>query len=251
MKFRAALKYQLSDMKRPLIIYYIIIYCLIILALVQQASMENYYDGEFSSSGIEMATVIFLFIAGLSSFKVTFHLFLANGVSRKTMFKSYITSLLLIAAGMAVIDSLNGLLFSSPGHYMQIFYIMYKPHYGVAVGHGITAGMYLDGLIWMLFFYAFVMMAGFFITTLYYRMNKPIKLLVSIGVPVFFFIVLPYIDTFIFKGAIFESIGYLFQKAGGFLDGYNPYMAVLSCAISFAVFGALSFLTMRKATVKQ
>lgn len=246
MKFKAALKYQLSDMKRPLIIFYIVIYCIISLMLVQQASMKNI--GEFSSSGIEMASVIFLFVAGLNSFKVTFHLFLANGISRKTMFKSYITSLLPIVAGMAIIDTLNGLLLSSPGHYRPMFYAMYQPHYGAV--RSMTAGMYLDGFIWMFFLYAFATMAGFFLTTLFYRMNKALKLLVSIGVPVFFFIVLPYIDTTLFMGKIYNAIWYIFRLAGGFLNGHNPYIAVLSCAISFALFGGLSFLAMRKATVK-
>lgn len=245
MKFNAALKYQLYGMKRPLIIYYIIIYCLYILMLVQQAAMKG-TGGGFSSSGMESATLIFLFVIGLNSFKGTFQLFLANGVSRRTMFKSYIASLLPVAAGMAIIDSLNGLLLSSFGNYNSMFHSLYQMRYKA----GTTPAEFMEGLLWLFAFYMFITMAGFLITTLYYRMNKPVKLLVSIGVPVFFFIVLPYIDTFVFNGHIFEAIGYIFAKAGGFLDGYNPYIAVLSCVISFAVFGGLSFLAMRKATVK-
>ncbi len=250
MKLKAAFKYQLSGMKRPVIIYYLVIYCIFILMIVQQASMRG-ESFKISSSGMETATLIFLFITGLNSFKGTFQLFLANGISRKTMFKSYVTSLLPLAAGMAAIDSLNGFLMSLFGNYRPLFYTMYQTHYGTASWNGMTAGMYLDGFIWLFFFYALVAMAGFFITTLYYRMNKPLKLIVSIGVPVFFFIILPYVDAYIFRGQIYDAIGYIFAKAGGFLDGFNPYIAVPSCAVSFAVFGALSFLTMRKATVKQ
>lgn len=250
MKFKAAFKYQLSGMKKPLIIYYAIMYCIIIFMIVQRLTMKS-ADLNWSTSGLESATLIFLFITGLNSFKGTFHLFLANGVSRQTMFKSFVTSIFPIAAGMAVIDSLNALLMSAFINYRPLFYFMYQSRYGAAAGHGMTAGMYLDGFIWMLFFYAFVTMAGCLITTLYYRMNKPIKLLVSIGVPVFFFIILPYIDAFIFRGAISEATAYIFAKAGGFLDGNNSYIAVLSCAVSFALFGGLSFLAMRRATVKQ
>ncbi len=250
MKFKAAWKYQLSEMKRPVIIFYLIIYCIYIFMIVQWLTMKGEY-GKWSSSGMEAATLIFLFVIGLNSFKSTFHLFLANGVSRRTMFESYIAALLPLAAGMAVIDSLNGLLLSLLGNYNSMFENMYFFHYGDLIWPGRTASIFFDGLVWMFFFYAFVAMAGFFITTLYYRMNKPVKLLVSIGVPVFIFMILPYVDTFIFRGEIFEAIGHIFAKAGGFLDGFNPYIAVLSCFISFAVFAGLSFLAMRKATVKQ
>lgn len=250
MKFNAAFKYQLSGMKRPLIIFYIVVYCLILLMIIQQKTMKS-LDVNFSSSGFETATMIFLFVTGLNSFKSTFHMFLANGVSRKSMFKSYLTAILPITAGMALIDSLNGLMLTSLGHYKPMFFSLYHNHYGTMAQPGMNAGIYIDGFIWMFFFYTFITMAGFLITTVYYRMNKQIKLLVLIGVPVFLFIVLPYVDTFVFKGAIFDAIGYVFAKAGGFLDGDNPYIAVLSCAISFVIAGGLSFLAIKKATVKQ
>jgi hypothetical protein len=246
MKFKAALKYQLSGMKKPLIVYYLIIYCLCILMFVQHAVMRN-AGGDFSSSGMEMASLIFLFVCGLNSFKSTFYMFLANGVSRRTMFKSFVSMIAPVAAGMAVIDSLNGLLLSSFGNYESLFHSMYALRYQA----GTTPAEFMEGMLWMFAFYMFITMAGFLITTLYYRMNKAVKLLVSIGVPVFFFMVLPYIDMTLFTGQIYSTIWYIFKLAGGFLHGDNPYIAVLSCIISFAVFGGLSYLAMRKATVKK
>ena len=77
------------------------------------------------------------------------------------------------------------------------------------------------------------------------------KRIVSIGGPVFFLIVLPYIDIYLFDGGIYEAVKYLFSKAWGFLDGFNPYISVLSSFITIAIFGALSFLAMRRATVKK
>lgn len=232
-------------MKKPLIVFYIIIYALTIFFMAQRL-IWNDPDIRFTSSGLEVASIIFLFVCGLNSFKTAFHMSLVNGVSRRTMFKSFAATVVPVAAGMALIDSLNHLLLSSPGRYKSLFYQMYNTRYG----EGVSAQVIAEGFLWMFAIYMFAMMAGFFITTLYYRMNKPVKLLVSIGVPVFMFMVLPYIDATIFRGAVFRAIGYFFAKAGGYLDGYNPYIAVLSGVLAFVAFGALSFLAMRRATVK-
>lgn len=248
MKFNAAFKYQLSGMKRPLIIYYIVIYALILLFLAQQLFWKN-SNIRFVGSGHEMASVIFLFVCGLNSFKGTFQMFLANGVSRRTMFKSFAAMAAPVAALMALIDSLNYLLLSSFENYGSMFYQMYQNRYG-AEQLGANAQVLAEGLLWMFALYMFVLMLGFFITTIYYRMSKAIKLLVSIGVPVLVFMVLPYIDATIFSGAIFRGIGDFFALAGGFLNGFNPYIAVLSSLLAFALFGGLSLLAMRRATVK-
>jgi hypothetical protein len=126
---------------------------------------------------------------------------------------------------------------------------MYGARYTAASAVSFQVSM--DGTIWRLFTYAATAIVGFFITVLYYRLNKPLKLTVSIGVPVFFLMVLPYIDGMFFDGKIYDTIGNLIAGAYGFLDGYNPYISVLSSAIIFIVMGVLSYLLMRRATVKE
>lgn len=249
MKFKAAYKYQLNGMKKSLIIFYIVIYAVLILMTFGQISL-NRHGVRSSMGGIEMASVIFLFVTGLSSFKSTFHMFLANGVSRQTMFKSFSTMILPVAAGMALIDTINNVIFSSLVNYKSMFFQMYSNHYeGVASS---TAGQVLvDGFLWMFFCYATIAMLGFFITAIFYRMNKPVKLIVSIGIPVLLVIVLPFVDANLCDGRLFAAFGTFFAMAWGFLDGFNPYIFMISSTITFAVFGGLSFLVMKKATFKQ
>ncbi len=249
MKLKAALKYQIYGMKKPLIIYYIIVYAFMILFVAQRLFWKD-SNIQFSGSGHEMASVIFLFVCGLNSFKSTFYMFLANGVSRRTLFKSFAAMAAPVAALMALIDSLNNLLMSSFNSYTSMFSNMYSLRYGGIEHVGANAQVFAEGFLWMFALYMAVTMLGFFITTIYYRMSKPLKLLVSIGVPVFLFIVLPYADAAIFSGAIFRGIGYFFKLANGLLDGPNPYIAVLSYLLAFAALGGLSFLAMRRATVK-
>ena len=105
--------------------------------------------------------------------------------------------------------------------------------------------------MWRFVCYAAVAMLGYLITVLYYRMNKPAKLAVSIGVPVFFVIVLPAIDFALFSGSIYHAIGVFVARARGFLNGSNPYIGMLSGTLLFIIFAELSYLTLRKATVKE
>lgn len=236
-------------MIKPLIIFYIVIYALILFVGMQRMILYH-NDARVTSSGIEISTAVFIFVVGLNSFKSTFHLFLANGVSRKTMFKSYILAIVPLAAFMAFVDIINNVVLSSVDNYQSMFYQMYNLHYGPVLNFGAQMRVALDGFVWMTFLYIALALLGFFITAIYYRMGKSLKLIVSIGVPVFFVMLLPYMDTYLFDGKVFDALGYFFSKAWGFLDGYNPYVSVLSSFITAVVFGALSFLAIRRATVK-
>lgn len=251
MKFKSAFKYQLSESIRPLIIFYIVIYAIFAFMMISSFILKGKgYIGGFG--GMETASIIFIFIAGLNSFKSSFHMLLVNGVSRRTMFTSHVTGVLPVAAAMALIDTLNHWVFSSFSYYNSLFSYLYEHRYGNGGNlFGTTFQISLEGFLWMFFTYAMMAMIGFFITTLYYRMNKPIKLAVSIGVPVFLFVVLPYMDIVLFSGGMFKAIGTAIAKAFGFLNGSNPYIAMLSCTIIFALFGLLSYLLMRRATVKE
>lgn len=250
MKFKAALKYQLYSVKKSLIIFYIVIYAIIItLSILQIARPGNINT---SIGGFESASAIFLFVTGLNCYKPTFHLMLANGVSRRTMFNSFSVMILPVAAGMALIDSLNNLVFSSIVNYRSMFKQFYGLRYGIGGAVPNTFQVVIEGFLWMLVLYASVAMIGYFITALYYRMNKPIKLVVSIGVPVFFLILLPIIDNVLILGVnIIDSIWTFLRTAWGLADGINPYIGMISSVLTYAAFGVLSFLTIRKATVKQ
>lgn len=173
---------------------------------------------------------------------------MANGISRRTVFTSHMVSVLPVAAFMAAVDSINHIIFSALTQYQSFFYQIYHNRFTQS-SFGTSALITLEGFIWMFFVYAMMAMIGYFISTLYYRMNKPLKLIVSIGVPILLFIVLPYIDVYISGLQLFKGIWVFIAQAWGFVND-NPYIAMLSSAITFVVFGALSYLLIRKAQVK-
>lgn len=248
MKFTAALKYQLDGFKKPVIIYYIIMYSLVVLATVTELFLPH-VDMRGSTSGFEVATIIFLFVCCLNSFKTSFKMLLANGVSRLTMFKSYITTLGAAVLAVTIIDSISALVFSAVTNYHSLFYSVFDVRY-VSVPE-FSLQVIGEGFIWRLFTYAAFAITGFFITTLYYRINKPLKLTVSIGAPVFFLIILPTIDNRFFDGSIYRTI--ISYSIYGFSTPpvRDPYLSALFSAVIFIVFGVLSFLLVRRATIKE
>ena len=244
MKLKPAVKYQIYQFKRPLLIYYLIIYVVFIFFIIENSSLTN-QGVDARLGGIESASMIFIFIAGLNSFKETFKMFLQNGLSRKTLFISFVYSIIPISAVMALIDSINGIIASLVIKYDPAYLQFYSQRYVGSVS-GILK--YAEGFLWYIFAYAMLAMIGYFITVLYYRMNKGLKLLVSIGFPTFFFIILPMIDI---DGAIYKGIGNFFSFAWGYKNGYNPYFSMVTCTLIFALFGGLSFLLIEKAAAKE
>ena len=100
MNMKAAVKYQLNEFKYSVIIYYIVIACIMTFTFIMFFATKS----QSESNGFEVATLIFLFVCGLNSFKENFRFFLQNGSSRKKLFVSQMLSMLVVSAGMSVVD---------------------------------------------------------------------------------------------------------------------------------------------------
>ncbi len=250
MNFKAAHLYQLNEYKKSVMIYYLVV---ALVFLFFGVTMSVGGESDFTSSGgIEMSSVIFLFVVGLNSFKDTFLMLMQNGISRKTMFLSRIAAMGILCTGMMIIDRFvvgvigafanTGSSFRISGMYEQMFYFRTK-----------DMGMLqknLEGVLFTLCFYMASIAVGYFITTAYYRMNKTLKLAVSVGLPVSFFFILPIVDATITNGRINKFLGYLIGSVFG-VNKQQPFNFMVSCVISAAIFFGLSWLLIRKAVDKK
>ncbi|MDF2819802.1 MAG: hypothetical protein K0R15_243 [Clostridiales bacterium] len=246
MRILTSTKYQFSRARKSLIIFYgILIGVSIAISILNNA----FSPGEAgSSNSIEMSSVIFIFVTGLNSFKSEFNFALANGVSRKTLFISSLLNLFSIATLMTFIDLIIGMIFSKISEYNSLFIGIYSGRYGTLK---YTAENVLEGILWSVVIYTVVAVIGYLITTLYYRLNKGLKLTISIGVPVFVTIGIPYLDV-VTKGKVSYNIYLFFAKALGIYNGAsNPYMAVLSGLCAIAIIGGFTYLLIRRATIKE
>ncbi|MDF2685243.1 MAG: hypothetical protein K0S55_424 [Clostridia bacterium] len=247
MNIKSSLKYQLFEFKRPIIIFYIVIIAVIFLFFIMNIA---YKSSDISFNGMDVASIIFIFIAGLNSFKSIFYLFSANGISRKTLFTSFIISTAPICGLMALIDTIIGFMLSLFINYNTMFFQVYNSRYGHENNINLFSGklQFLgESFLWSFFTYAMFIIIGFLITVIYYRMNKITKILVSVGVPIFFTSILPTIDGILFKGAIIRSIINLFSFIFG---DSNPYISILFSIMIFIILTVISFLFIRKAPIK-
>lgn len=249
MNIKAAIRYQRSDYLKTVRNFYMIIVLIIVLFVI---AVELGDDSSIKSlGGIEMSTLIFLFVLGLNSFRENFLMMLQNGVSRKTMFMSTIVTILSTSVIMGVIDRvflIVGGLYSNM--YENVIVTgMYDMLYEKRVASMNAISFNLEGILITIAMYVSAMSVGFFITTAYYRMNKVLKVVVSVGVPATVFVFLPVLDGAVFGGRISRVVIKMLDFIFGGRSG-NPYNLLLSCAIFTVVCLSLTWVLVRRAVEK-
>ena len=244
MKIKQAMRYQLHTFVRQAMIYYAVTLGVYTIGAIIAAILG---ERNVAMGGGDFSTSIFLLIVGMNAFKSHFQLFVQNGISRKTLFTGLILSALLLSFGAMLADSLYPLLF--PLLERTSFF---QEVYRVDRGFRNT----LIGSLWTTLFFFGAMCIGFFITVLYYRMSKLLKIIVSAGVPVVFFVVLPIVEalvpSFHFYSVLFRFVGWcLGWNYNNLLGGLDPVRPLLSFAVFGAGLSGLSFLLVRRATFKE
>ncbi len=229
MKNSTLLRYQIHDFKKSIIIFYGVIFAIFILSFFSGQILLNINTNNSASTinGTEISTAIFLFVCGICSFGESFHMFLQNGVTRKASLKGMILFQVVVSALLSVVDSLLYLLckgiFTKSITSSSLFDVIY---FGQKAEVSSIA-FFFEQLLFFFLFDLFLFSLGHLIATIYYRMSKPMKIAISVGVPVFFTIVLPILDLVLFK-----------QKVSSFFD--NMLTVCFGLKIQQPLLGALS-----------
>lgn len=241
MKIKQGMRYYLHEYRRSAIVYYIVVAALIVASFILTRVLFSH--SRVSIGGMDMATMIFLFVVGLNSFKSEFSLFLQSGLSRRTTWASFLLAGLTLSVIMGIIDSLLPVLLRPVMQYGTLFSDMYG---------GGTGSISLTGVVWMIVANFAAVTFGFFITTAYYRMNRPTKILVSVGVPTLLFVVLPLVEVFVPGMNFFTSLMrfYVWAMGLGFSATY-PLHAIGSMAVFSVLMAGLSYLLVFRASLKE
>lgn len=241
MNIKAALKYRLYESKKSVIIFYLAVAALILLISTTIITIKT---TEGKTNCLEIATIVFLLILGLNSFRETFRFFMQNGISRKAIISSQIMCSLILCLAMSLIDNIilvigkNLLTFGGRLDFIGMLELMYGPQNSAVAAFPVS-------FLFCFSIYSMVSALGFLITTLYYRMNKGQKIAVSVGVPAALLFVLPAMDKYIFRFAISN----VFAKVIRFAFE-APANAVVSGIVLSAAFYGFSWLLARKAVIK-
>ncbi len=234
------------------IYYFIFIFVLKFLVAVSYNSR-----GSMSSSGLEFATVVFLFIAGLNSFTNNFRFSQANSLSRYVFFKGTVLSILPIAFIMSVTDFFINRIYNifvpCPTNYDMI-YTSYR-----------ITGMYdwltnefvwvqsnefqviLGTILWQFAIYVAVFLTGLLITLIYYRSSKIMKFIVT-AIPIIIFMFFRNIYNMLSEGfiAYFKSfITFIFGW-----ESRNPYAATVTFLVYSMILTVCLYALIRKAVIK-
>ena len=240
MKIKQATRYHVQESTLSISIFYLITITLCALGLIPALLYPN---AGITMNGIETSTMIFFFVLGLNCFKPSFSLFLQNGISRKTLVVSFHLAAGCIALAAVLVDNLFPLLYGRLLNYHPIFADLYR-----------TGSFHPMGMLWKWCMYLMLAEFGFLLTSLTYRMNKAMKLLFYIGVPVLLFLVLPLVGS-LFPGLrLFARIGTAIGYYMGMLPISTPTAAMLRGSLYLlltgAVWAGLSWLLVRRATLK-
>ena len=248
MKSLRIAKMNIQSVMKSAMVYY-----LIFIAIVMALCIGNYVGGLKSTmSGIEFATVIFLFVCGLNSFKSNFYFAKSNGISRRTFIKGLLISSIPLALIMSIIDIIinraNNIFIRNPTLYDMAYGNLVDGMNNVFNGMWVQSNSFTTILTTILFsFYLVAYIVGIVINMIYYRSNKYVKVIVSV-IPVGFII---------FSGNFSIRNPGLTMKINKFLDyifGFNP-VNVFACILTFlilvVVLSGIAFLLIRKAVIKE
>ncbi|MCK9525299.1 MAG: hypothetical protein M0R49_05155 [Limnochordia bacterium] len=230
-QIRSLAKYQLSDNRNGLLIFYAI---LIAIALVMIAiSSWEAASGHTSLSG---SSIVFLFVIGLNCFRPSFLFAQANNISRRTFYFATILSLV----GLAVIVSLADFVMDSVMSRYPFYYGIFDQIYAAP---GMTK------ILWTMAMLTFSASLGWMITMLYYRANAWVKVLISVS-PLVFIILASYIHQ-LTGGTFGYRVLDLLARAFGFsAETPNPYPAIATLTLTVLVIWAINYLLMRKTPVR-
>lgn len=244
MNIKAVIKYELYDMKKALVIFYGIIYVLLtFLSLFPRVRNTEFI------SGMELASIIFIFVAGLNSFKRCFEFYQANGVSRKEQHFGFMINVWVVAAGMSLIDNIKAFVFSNIVPYHSVFYQIYGSNRAVTRG-AFDISYYLESFLWALFVYALFFTIGYSISMLYYKMNKTWKITVSVGFPVLLFGLSVIDDWFNHATIGFKIIDFVPISLGVAQNDHNPYLAVITTGLVTIIFTLINHAMIRRTALK-
>jgi len=234
MKIKQAMRYQLREHIGGAGIYYAVLALVYLLTVILMWLIGQPHNG--LSTSPDISTLITLFIMGLNSFKSQFRLFVQNGLSRRTLIAGFLLSALALSVLTTAVNGLIALVLGGES-YLSLFSLLY--------GRSGAAG-----LLWALLANYAMILTGFLISSLYYRMDTLLRIAVSVGVPLVLFVVLPVLESMGIR--IFTSLMRGIAWALG-LDS-APTVHPLRAAASFCAYGAamagFSYLLVRRATIR-
>lgn len=226
-----------------------IFYCILLITLVGLFAIGAISNGNSSVSGLEFASMIFIFVCGLNSFKENFYFAQSNNVSRKSFISGIIVSAFPVAIFMSIIDLIinrvMNLFIVSPTIY-DMGYTAFINFDSVAINNEwiqINDFITIINTILLSFvLYCFAYILGIVINMIYFRCNAIMKIAVSvIGGGVLMICLSSDLNYGLFR---------VLKRALG-IKTQNVYLCILSCIVMFIILASCSYSLIKTAEIKE
>lgn len=230
-KVLAISKYQLKDLGKSMMVFYIALMSLTIFFSYVFMSEVSDHSGNFSVGGFGGTTTVFIFIAGLNCFKANFKFFKANNISAKFIYIGTLSALFILALTMSIIDTIINEVLTSIINYESLHFQLYQYR------------SFISELVWSLGLYTLFAFLGWMITMIYYRSNTMLKIIIS---------VCPWILLMIFaRGPWINVIVNFLNHILGFSYGNNAFIGAVSFITGSVLVALLCYLLIYRAPIKK
>ncbi len=243
MKSNKLVRFWWKDSIKGITVLYTFIVLSIVTVLLIGALSE---DSHILFSGTETTSIIYLLISGIVSYRTLFHICLQNGISRKTMFQSYLIFSLLLSGGMALIERIIYSLLYGNKLYVSMFDQIYD-----GLKYDSFLLLMLTQMFWYFSMFFFSCMFGYFISALFYHLDRVKRLYVFLGVPVTIVVLIPLFDYFVMKGRITNITVRMLKVMFGVNQGFRPYNLVITCILAALIFAILGRLISRRCVLRK
>lgn len=246
MKSLKVAKYNIEGCIKPVVIFYTVVLSLLLV----MTGVNVIEEGSIRNSGIDVATVIFLFIAGISTFKESFYFSQANNISRKEYFKGIVMHALPLAAVCSIMDIIINRLFNlmstCPSNYDMIYGTFSKLGFNTWVQSSDVATLFKT-FLFQFSLYTLMVLIGLFVGAMYYRCNKKLRVVISV-LPIAIImginaIALSYPEL---QMRVIEVIDKIFG-----ISTQNVYSAIITFLCCIFIVISILYLLIRRAVIKE
>lgn len=240
-------KYNIKSSLKPIMIYYLIFTG----AITGIEIMSRLTQGNGHTSGLELSSIIFIFVLGLNSFKENFYFSEANNIPRVDFFKATAIAILPVGFAMSILDVIINRVYNIFVESPTIYDMSYNNLSNIFIFtegwiQNNRLGTILGTVTFLFAFYIAAFAIGLTITLIYYNCNKTMKILVSLS-PI---AVIAIFSKFSYNDPEFgQKVAAFTDKIFG-ISAKNSYTAVLTFICLFIITMGFVYLLVRKAVIK-
>lgn len=256
MKLKQSIYYQLWDYRLAIVVYYCAVIAIpLILAFgiaVLSSDSTIYFSG-----GISAFSAFFLLICGMCSVHEILPMSLQNGVSRQTMFLARLAVSGIVAALMAVVDTVLSVIVDltvsplwgggSSNLFIELFGLAHM-NFETLVGATLLSVPYSFCLFML------VSALGYFIILVFYRLSLPLRIVLGVFLVLTMGpgqIAVKMVDQVLLHNFLANVVSVKYVSPILDVIGSSPYLTMAAWLVVAAVLSGLSWLLLRKAVVRR